>query len=217
MSAGACVLLIDGGPCSTVEERVCLIGSGDWSEADPHGDHAPPDRHGPDCRCGCARPEPGSPRGPHLVSRADCPNGCARRDLKSERSRGIDRVCLRCLTWTWDAPGWEIPPQGIHAERWDYAAAERRSEAFRLRSLGWSYRKIALKFEVDRQTAWRWVRRELEWRGSFDHPDRHDAPPAPTPPVAELIAEHKLTRRERRARRHPRPTIPQAESRSCSS
>ncbi len=41
--------------------------------------------------------------------REDCPV-CRDRDLERERARNLDRICLRCLTWTWDLKGW-IPPQ----------------------------------------------------------------------------------------------------------
>ena len=34
-----------------------------------------------------------------------CPH-CAERDFKWERRNGYNRTCLRCLTRTWDRPGW---------------------------------------------------------------------------------------------------------------
>lgn len=41
--------------------------------------------------------------------RRTCPSGCANRDLADERRRGLDRLCLRCMTWTWDEPNWKHP------------------------------------------------------------------------------------------------------------
>ena len=38
----------------------------------------------------------------------DCPV-CRDRDLADERARNLSRICLRCLTWTWDPPGWTHP------------------------------------------------------------------------------------------------------------
>jgi hypothetical protein len=44
-----------------------------------------------------------------FCGRANCPCGCKNRNLSEERRLGLERLCLRCLTWSGDPDGWSFP------------------------------------------------------------------------------------------------------------
>lgn len=63
---------------------------------------------------------------------SDC-RRCRGRDLAAERARGLSRICLGCLTWTWDGADEGPPPPPAPPDRRRGPLALRRALA-RIRS-----------------------------------------------------------------------------------
>jgi hypothetical protein len=77
------------------------------------------------------------PAGPReFFGRANCPAGCASRDLARERAIGLERLCLLCLTYTNDPPGWRMPtPLAV-------VIANRKTRCDQARQATFAYRKF---------------------------------------------------------------------------